>query len=107
VQTSGRQGYSRKICAIPSVRSSSVWHGPKIRPPLVTFSDEVSEASNAEGTEFGDERILECVQASPRDIEPGELVTQVMAASRLHRGRTAGRRHHRAGRTLSRRGSDL
>ena len=29
---------------------------------LVTFSDGVSEASNAEGTEFGDERILECVQ---------------------------------------------
>ena len=42
----------------------------------------MSEASNAEGTEFGDERILECVQASPRDVEPGELVTQVMTAVR-------------------------
>ena len=42
----------------------------------------MSEASNAEGTEFGDERILECVQASPSGIEPGELVKQVMAAVR-------------------------
>ena len=42
----------------------------------------MSEASNAEGTEFGDERILECAQASPKDIEPGELVTQVMTAVR-------------------------
>ena len=49
---------------------------------LVTFSDGVSEASNAEGTEFGDERILECVQASPSGIEPGELIEQVMAAVR-------------------------
>ena len=46
---------------------------------LVTFSDGVSEASNAQGTEFGDERVLECVQASPSSIEPGELV---MAAVR-------------------------
>ena len=41
---------------------------------LVTFSDGVSQATNAEGTEFGDERILECVQASPSGIEPDELV---------------------------------
>ena len=49
---------------------------------LVTFSDGVSEASNAQGTEFGDERILECVQASPSGIEPAELVELVMAAVR-------------------------
>ncbi|MEE2613614.1 MAG: PP2C family protein-serine/threonine phosphatase, partial [Acidobacteriota bacterium] len=49
---------------------------------LVTFSDGVSEAANAQGTEFGDERILECAQASPKDIEPGELVTQVVTAVR-------------------------
>ena len=42
----------------------------------------MSEASNAEGTEFGDERILECVQASTSGIEPAELVELVMAAVR-------------------------
>ena len=49
---------------------------------LITFSDGVSEASNAHGTEFGDERILECVQAAPRGLEPRELVQQVMAGVR-------------------------
>ena len=49
---------------------------------LVTFSDGVSEASNAEGAEFGDDRILECVQAFPSGIEPGGLVKQVMGAVR-------------------------
>ena len=49
---------------------------------LVTFSDGVSKASNAEGTEFGDKRILECVQACPGDIEPGQLVKRIMAAVR-------------------------
>ncbi|MCH7746467.1 MAG: SpoIIE family protein phosphatase [Acidobacteria bacterium] len=49
---------------------------------LITFSDGVSEASNAEGTEFGDERILECVRASPSGIEPGELVQVVLAGVR-------------------------
>ena len=50
---------------------------------LITFSDGVSEASNAEGTEFGDERILACVQASPRGIEPGDLVQEVLAGVRM------------------------
>ena len=49
---------------------------------LVTFSDGVTEASNGDGIEFGDERILERVQASPSAIEPGELVAQVIAAVR-------------------------
>ena len=45
---------------------------------LITFSDGVSEALNAEGTEFGDERIIECVQASPSNIGPSELVQEVL-----------------------------
>ena len=49
---------------------------------LITFSDGVSEALNVEGTEFGDERILECVQASPSGIEPSELVQEVLAGVR-------------------------
>ena len=49
---------------------------------LITFSDGVSEAVNGAGTEFGDERILECVHASPSDIAPRELVEQVMAGVR-------------------------
>jgi sigma-B regulation protein RsbU (phosphoserine phosphatase) len=49
---------------------------------LIIFSDGVSEATNAEGTEFGDERLLECVQACARDIEPRELVETVLAGVR-------------------------
>lgn len=49
---------------------------------LITFSDGVSEAMDAEGTEFGDERILECLHASPSDIEPSELVEPIMAGVR-------------------------
>ena len=49
---------------------------------LITFSDGVSEAANAEGSDFGDEGILECVRASRSGIEPRELVEQVMAAVR-------------------------
>ncbi len=49
---------------------------------LITFSDGVSEAWDVEGTEFGDERILECLHTSPRDIEPSELVQEVLAGVR-------------------------
>ena len=49
---------------------------------LITFSDGVSEAWNVEGTEFGDERILECLHTAPRDIEPSELVQEVLAGVR-------------------------
>jgi len=49
---------------------------------LITFSDGVSEASNAKGTEFGDERILECLEAAAADLRPRDLVDQVMAGVR-------------------------
>ena len=49
---------------------------------LITFSDGVSEAADAKGSDFGDERILERVRASPSGIEPRDLVEQVMAAVR-------------------------
>ena len=49
---------------------------------LITFSDGVSEASSTDGTEFGDERIVECVHAAASDLGPRELVEQVMATVR-------------------------
>ena len=49
---------------------------------LVIFSDGVSEATNAEGTEFGDERLLKCVQACASDVEPHELVERVLSGVR-------------------------
>ena len=49
---------------------------------LVIFSDGVSEATNAEGTELGDERLLKCVQACASDVEPHELVERVLSGVR-------------------------
>jgi len=40
---------------------------------LVTFTDGVSEALSSEGEEFGDERILECLQANPAGDPSGLL----------------------------------
>ena len=47
---------------------------------VITFSDGVSEASNAEGTAFGVDGIVECVDALPSDMEPSQLVQEVLAA---------------------------
>ncbi len=49
---------------------------------LVTFSDGVSEAMSVDGQEFGDDRILACLQEAPRDLSPDELVKWLMAAVR-------------------------
>ena len=49
---------------------------------VITFSDGVSDASNTEGTAFGVDRIVECVDAFPSDTEPSQLVQEVMAAVR-------------------------
>jgi sigma-B regulation protein RsbU (phosphoserine phosphatase) len=49
---------------------------------LITFSDGVSEATNTDGVEFGDERIIECLTAAPSTLDPEELVGQVMAGVR-------------------------
>ena len=49
---------------------------------IITFSDGVSEASNAEGTAFGVNRIVECVDAFPSDTEPSQLVRGILAAVR-------------------------
>ncbi|MBQ91459.1 MAG: hypothetical protein CL441_08665 [Acidimicrobiaceae bacterium] len=45
---------------------------------LITFSDGVSEATNADGVEFGDDRILQCLDESPAALEPQALVDRVM-----------------------------
>jgi len=49
---------------------------------VITFSDGVSEASNMQGTAFGIDRIVECVDAVPSDMEPRQLVQEVLAAVR-------------------------
>ena len=53
---------------------------------VITFSDGVSEASNREGTAFGVDRIVECVNAFPSEMEPSELVQKVLAAVRKFSG---------------------
>lgn len=47
---------------------------------VVIYSDGVTEATNAEGSEFGETGIIECVQHAPRGLGPGELVQAVMTA---------------------------
>ena len=49
---------------------------------LIIFSDGVSEATNGEGTEFGDERLLECMRACASDITPRDLVEKLLAGVR-------------------------
>ena len=49
---------------------------------LVTFSDGVSEALSVDGEEFGDDRILACVNAAAPHTGPEELVALVVAAVR-------------------------
>lgn len=49
---------------------------------LVTFSDGVSEALSVDGEEFGDDRILACLEAAAPDMGPEELVARLIAAVR-------------------------
>ena len=68
---------------------------------LVIFSDGVSEAMNAAGEEYGDERLLECLAGMSGDR------VRATAAGDLHRCRavhgrcSAARRHNGDGRSLS------
>jgi steroid delta-isomerase-like uncharacterized protein len=54
---------------------------------LVVFSDGVTEALNAEAEEFGDSRLLACVEAN-RHLHPGALVAGVLKAVAQFRGET-------------------
>jgi sigma-B regulation protein RsbU (phosphoserine phosphatase) len=45
---------------------------------LVIFSDGVTEAFNAAGEEFGEPRLLDCLQTN-RDCEPAELLQKLLA----------------------------
>ncbi len=51
---------------------------------LVIFSDGISEAMNADGEEFGDERIIDCVGGVERD--PGVVLTQLFERLRSFTG---------------------
>ena len=44
---------------------------------LVVFSDGISEALNADGEEFGEERLLACVQSNG-DLQPSELLNCIL-----------------------------
>ena len=44
---------------------------------LVAFSDGVTEARNTEGEEFGEERLLACLE-SHRDLAPSALLNRLL-----------------------------
>jgi sigma-B regulation protein RsbU (phosphoserine phosphatase) len=48
---------------------------------LIAYSDGVTEALNAEGQEFGDERLLGCIEHS-RDQSPADLLDRLLSAVR-------------------------
>jgi sigma-B regulation protein RsbU (phosphoserine phosphatase) len=54
---------------------------------LILFSDGVTEAFDAEGEEFGDARLLTCVEANWH-LYPAGLVASVLNAVRRFRGET-------------------
>ena len=67
---------------------------------LVVFSDGVTEAFNAAGQDFGEERLLMCLDAN-RQASPKELLEACTPrGSRFHGRRRAARRCHRAGPAL-------
>jgi sigma-B regulation protein RsbU (phosphoserine phosphatase) len=57
---------------------------------LVVYSDGVTEALNADGQEFGDERLLDCIQKD-LDASPAELLDRLLSAVR---GFAAGAAQH-------------
>ena len=48
---------------------------------IVVFSDGVSEAVDVAGEEFGDDRIISCIEAN-RGLEPAALLESLLAAVR-------------------------
>jgi sigma-B regulation protein RsbU (phosphoserine phosphatase) len=46
---------------------------------LVVFSDGITEALNADGAEFGEERLLSCVN-SCRELEPADILECIVGA---------------------------
>ena len=46
---------------------------------LVVFSDGITEALDADGAEFGEERLLDCVNSS-RDLEPAGILECIIGA---------------------------
>ena len=64
---------------------------------LIVFSDGVSEAMSASGDEYGENRIVECVEKSLA-LEPRQLLEALFADVRDVRARRGPeRRHHRDG----------
>ena len=59
---------------------------------LVVFSDGISEAMDAQGEEFGDARIIECVCGACRD--PEAVLTRLFEQLQAFTGRRAARRRH-------------
>ena len=49
---------------------------------LVVFSDGISEAQNPEGDEYGDQRLIECLEAN-RAASPAEMREALIASARV------------------------
>ena len=49
---------------------------------MIPWANSIAEATNGEGTEFGDERLLECMRACASDITPRDLVEKLLAGVR-------------------------
>ena len=64
---------------------------------LIVFSDGVSEAMSASGDEYGETRIVTCVERN-KGLEPHAAAgSDVRRCARVHSWRGAERRHHRHG----------
>ena len=67
---------------------------------LIIFSDGISEAMSATGDEYGEARIIDCVQAQHGAGPAAPARSAVRRRPRLHARRAAERRHHRDGAAL-------
>ncbi len=53
---------------------------------LVCYTDGVTEAANAVGEQFGEERLYALIEAMPRDLGADEIAERILAGLALHLG---------------------
>ena len=49
---------------------------------MVLYTDGISEAFNADGEQFGEQRLCECVHALPADLTAREMAERLLVALR-------------------------
>ena len=69
---------------------------------LIVFSDGVSEAMSASGDEYGEDRIVACVERQQGARAAAAARGAVRGRARVHARRAAERRHHRDGAEIRR-----